>query len=459
MLFIYLIVLTQLLCSTCSDEAITIDELNNTLTPSDLQINQSNGKPRLNFLDLYDDVLYIIVDRLELSELLNAAATNSRITHFARNVFRRQYQNYSIEFRNFRFDREDGKIRIANSKVIQFYDYKLALIFLRHFGDQIHKFAIYYEMYAEERHVRCNEFISKYASEAVTNLGLNYINDTLLSAFTSPFTNVEQLSGTMVNDLTGVNALSFNEMFPSVKRLKLLSFKFDFNYTFIDCHIPHLEHLLMARYPGTWSNDMLQIKSLFRKNPQIRSLELIRFPLSFPKVISELLPNIETIIIDEFDIGNETVQIDSVKNFHLTDDEWPRSIGNLKFPALQTMLTAFCYSYDNWAQFFQNQRNLTKLEILASMHTEEDELIRLVSDLPNLIELRILPRYFRSADIEGVEVITSIIRNGEKLQKFECMYCDSYDESDVERLRELLPNEWQIIEFIPEVQLTIERIN
>lgn len=71
------------------------------------------------------------------------------------------------------------------------------------------------------------------------------------------------------------------------------------DYTFIDCELPLLEHLVMFVIADNWGQTD-SIDKLIRKNPQIRAFSMSRLPDSYVKFISESLPNLEELFIFAF---------------------------------------------------------------------------------------------------------------------------------------------------------------
>lgn len=459
MLLIYCVFLTHLLLNNCLGE-ITSNGSNESNIKSassaisGLPLENLNANSKTTFVDLNEDVLYLILDLLDISELTNVGVINPKMAYIANDVFRLKFQQYRYEIVRAYYSSEcEEKFTMYNSiQMIQLRSYELALNILQCFGHQIQALTFYYKPDTEERFKKLNQFANKYALESLTRLDLHCVTDNLLNGFTVPFKNVETIHGYFMNNVTGATVVPFNETFPKLKHLRALELRIHYDYNFINRKFAHLEILeitLSAGWKWQLSNTMKQIESLLEQNPQIRSLILSNLPSDFIKVIGKHFDHLDTLSIDKFDLKGQRVHVNSVKNFQLLVSE-PRSIENLTFSHLETMQMAYYSSYfDRWTEFFRNNQNLSKLIMRA---IEGQHLIPLMAELPNLHELKWSCRI----DV-GIDVINSIIQTHDKLMKIELLFEFSYEQLKVDSFQQNIQNGWNVSEFVPRGGFLIER--
>lgn len=443
-----LLLLTLLLCNNCLSEFhVELTSTNNgssgrgqkTLN-DEFQPTISTGetKPQTNLLDLNEDVLYIILEHLNITDLLSTAKADTKLSCTASNVFHRRYLNYSIEISR---DDVDEVVKFDISpvgKTMKIYDYEMSVNILKYFMCVIQKLVIKNELLEISHSTIINDLINKHSTQLTTSLKLSTLQEDTLAQYTAPFDGVEDFECTIKVKQIGTNILPFNRLFPKLKRLTLrLEFGVDFYY--IDCELPHLVHLAIVVYQDA-KKQQNSIDGLLRKNAQIKSIVSYGIPA---KIINKLLVKLENLTLHKFDVGSDRLCFENVKHFHSLDVS-DHSIDKLSFPCLETLSsTIFHYSrsyLDAWMRFFKNHTNLTKLHVNEFHTTKRAKLLELTDGLINLVELKM-----ESCNVIDTENMTIFIEKHPKLMKFDFSVLDYKKNRSVFRnIRERLCSEWHV---------------
>lgn len=219
------------------------------------------------------------------------------------------------------------------------------------------------------------------------------------------------------------------------------------NYNLLDCFFPQLEHLELEFSTDQTERVGEKIEGMLRRNPQVRTVQIANFPDDYVKVISDLLPNLESLVIDDHFRINETVHFENVKHFAIRS-KWPDTIERMSFARLESMNME--YSSNNgimpppvdilqkWLKFFRNHQSLSKLFLFAERRMPDDHLLALIDSLPNLVELRI-----QIIGYMNPETINEIIRSHGQLRTF-VWYSENNEVSDITMLQENFENDWHI---------------
>lgn len=427
----------------------------------DQHISRSNGNQNNNsnqnvrsitrLLDLNGDVLHLIFKHLELVELMNIAEVDAILGGFARNEFRRKYQEYRIDILGHDiYARTRGALTVDHRrKVIELGDYDVKLNILENFLTGIKKLRIDNRFIEGNELITMNKLVNKFGAEFLTHLNLGNTNNDALKQYQKPFKCVEDLF--CIIDISGTarNMLPFNILFPRLRRLSLTLYSGD-DFSFIDCTFSELEYLDITVSETSWKQ-RAQIERMIQKNGHIKSIEIKNFPDNYIKTIAELLPNLENLTIFDNCNLDETVRLENVKHFKLYSKS-ANSINRLSFPQLESIKFVYSSEYFNeWVSFFCNHCNLTKLTINNHFGMENLRLLELTSKLQNLVELTV-ESYYAISD----QIISRIIQQHDELMKLQFSVLH-YD--DVEAIREQFQNEWNITKILRPDAILMERKN
>lgn len=199
------------------------------------------------------------------------------------------------------------------------------------------------------------------ASKTLKKLTLDHIDENVLNHFTLPFEELQDLTCDL-HDVDHTNTpKQWSYLFPKLRRLTLTMYSVK-DLSYIDCNLPHLEHLSLGIARITWDK-IYMIKSFIRKNQQIKNIELKHFfPPGFAKFIEPWVQNLQNVSLSAYDIGKESICFESVKHFGLNSMEMG-SLKNLSLPSLESLEMRYTAREANdWIEFFH--RHITHLKHL-----------------------------------------------------------------------------------------------
>lgn len=388
---------------------------------------------RIKFSDLNEDVLHVLFNGLYLTELLIMAEVDSKCNSIAKSTFHRRFRDHTIEIVRTDDRPDPNKFRIMGTS-IEIYDYDFARNILRHFGHSIQKLYVGHFNLDDERSAAINKIINENVSDAVNSLNLGIIKNHTLEQYTGTFEKVQDFSCSIRTKMIGTNIRSFNQIFPNLRQITL-TLRFNLEYKFIDCELPHLESVdLTIQF-----NDVNeQIDGFFKKNSQIRSINLHAIPADYVRHIIQLLPKLQNITLNEFCDANESIHLENVQNFQLISST-ADSIDKLSFPRIESISMSYREDFfEIWIAFFKRHSNLSKLTLKTMGLLDDTDFVELVAELPNLFEL-----IFDTYKAVGADVIMKIIENHDQLNVFE-FSADGFRESDMSILQHDLENVWII---------------
>lgn len=222
-----------------------------------------------------------ILEDLDLIDLVNIAQTNKIFHILAMDIYRRKYQDKTIEL--------EGRSELfneiySNENSISFSNPSMATQFLHSFGHLIMEISI---------------FGRQINAEIINNIARN-INS------------VQKL----------------DEILPNLRRLNLIYVTISDAFGFLNYTFPHLEHLMLKfSNMGGFTEDDASI--VLQNNPQIRSLSVHKTTPEFLKTINTHLSNLESL---------EILQIGSIFPNHNNDPIDFRNVKKLSVVAGQACL-------------------------------------------------------------------------------------------------------------------------
>lgn len=401
--------------------------------------DERNINRKLKIIDLNADVLYHILEQLELADLLNMIKSIPVISSVASSIYRKRYKDYTVDISKALNMSNGEKFTIDNQiKEIEIYDYDTSLKMLNHFGCAMQWLCIKNHNFNENRSLIINRMANEYGSVSLTSLELGRIKEDTFTQFTLPFDSVNELTFDIeVNNIRNAT-LPFNQIFPQLRRMTSY-LRSNCDYSCIVCHFQHLEYLHIMISSFAW-HKYDQIVRLIRKNPQITTIELHQYRRCLLTEIDKALPHLVNLILHTVGIGNETVHLEHVShatlnNFHgISMDRIP-----LRFSHLQSIELQYTHRfYDLWQQFFSQHHTLKRLHLNVLYRGENFRLIELTEELFNLTEMSL-----KCISCANVDIITQLIERHEKLVKFQFnIYYFTSDELDT--LRKHFEKQWNI---------------
>lgn len=267
----YQLLITLLLCNSYF----------NLVTAKDDFLDE-NGHLKPESANIDERELLRLFKKLEISKLVKVASTNAKTAAIAQNSYRSQYHNFEVKIWN-GSPYGISVVDFAGLKRIEMTDFDSALSALQYFGGEMKELWIVEEF-----------------------------KKTILEHIKEPLKQVEILQIEIKQSGNEISPL--NQLFPKVIELAV-HLKAATDFEFIDCALPHLEHLAIHLSNGAWKQKS-QIEGLIRNNPQVKSIEINGFPSDYIKDINKLLPNIERLILNDqqIDTGDETVRFENLKH-------------------------------------------------------------------------------------------------------------------------------------------------
>lgn len=223
----------------------------------------------MNFTDLNEDCVLLILGRLTFGDLLSVVQINGKLSMLAADVYRRKYSQWSIfvcdpetgldykylekllEMMNIikmteidtdtleRVDRELSYLpKKAPQLAVTYFDnyillkdYETILIAFKHFGHEIKKLHISsMERSPPFKHSFFGYLISKYSCESLVDIEVGYDASDLLYHITKPLINVEYVTFSLFfKDLKPDFSQRVETILPQIKTLKLSQFRSSFN--------------------------------------------------------------------------------------------------------------------------------------------------------------------------------------------------------------------------------------
>lgn len=398
--------------------------------------NKTLFKPKkTQFMDLNEDVLFIIFTNLQAKCLLNVAKSTEKLAKLTAAAFRWRYRDYEIHIIN---AQENQSMKCGDSiydKHLYIHDYKLCLSLLEYFADSFKRLEIYNIDMSEHHSNTINRLVNKYAADYVTHLDLQSIKRNTLEQFTVPFKEVQVFNCLSLLHEMRIN-MQFDKLFPKLQSMKLImSNKLD--YEFINCKLPHLHHLSITFYEEQFKRRP-QIDEVLRKNSQIQRIEVKNFPFDYVKTINHLLPNIEQISLHGFDTTNDRIHFENVTHFALSK-AIPASIDMISFAQLESIkIKYWALNFEEWKSFFQRHQSIIELHLQENFTRMSVKLVSLTAVLPNLVRLSLECREYVSA-----EDIATVLQTHDKLMHFQFTTL-SFSATDFRQLREQFQDDWHI---------------
>lgn len=326
---------------------------------------------------------------------------------------------------------------------IEVYDFKFTLMLLKRYGNVIRRISVENHRMSDDRSDQITIAINKYCSASLNKLNLGFIKQNTMDKLTQPFQMVEDFSFEVSLEKISQKTLPLNETFPNLRRLTVSLYQ-NLNYKFIDCQMPHLERLKAVATMELGAQPRYDlIERVIRKNPQIRSVELMQFRPGFMKTLNQLLPQLESLTTSGFDVGTEVIHFENVRNAKYLDmlDGSARQITFGKLESLQ--INYFNHQLDAWCEFFRRHRNLSRLHIYENQQGNylSDQLEQLTVDLTNLTKISL-----ESATVISEDSVVGLLRSHASLQQIQVTmryFNDSYKDN----LGMKLMDDWEIRDF------------
>lgn len=353
-----------------------------------------------------------IFDHLNFDDLLHLAEINQ---HFHDLIFQ-HYLKIRFHQSVVRFDTYGSKEE-RNPNEIVLSNYDIILQTLRRFGSFIKKLIFSGDTFEFDQIAEISHHIAEYSAQSLIEITLVNVDNYLLSTTNQIFHRVKTVK---IRCASFIDNFRLNHIYPMMKTLKftlntpsrvLLSLRRQYE---------HLENV--AFYETVSTGENINFRPVFELNPQIRSLELPRFPShDLLQVINDSLPNLESLSVSCYPLNylhsyenGQNVHLINVKRFTIslpwqspeTLDHFPITFENLEslevassrlfdVPVrlieqnehLKVLSLATLNVTPNFANILNVIKRLTELEAITLQWTEavaQSELWRLMNKVGKL---------------------------------------------------------------------------
>lgn len=396
-----------------------------------------NEDLKKGFLDLNNDVLFLILNEMNLFDLFNVVQVNPKFVDLAVEVIRKN-PSYKLTINLFKRKHTEKQFEVFDVGII-IRNLQMGINILKYFGRGLRRLSIYYNEIEGPQLGILDQFINQYCTETVKQLELKFVNENVLNQLTVPFKEVEDLTCRIKSK--NLNAFKpWNELFPKIRRFDL-SFHSE-SINFFDVEFPYLENFVLWSTGEGVKRNLEQFELFFKKNPTIQSVKIGLFPDLLKQMAQ--LPKLENLTIDSYNFEDVPIYLESVQNMvlqHLT------SIKHFSLPNLNA-LTMHVSSgrYDAYIPFFKKHTELRRLHLnkILTKKSSEMRLDQLTLYLPNRVDVTVNFEFY-SREI-FIESITSFIESHRQLQIFN--FITKIIEIDDEKtLQQSFANEWSIEVF------------
>lgn len=394
------------------------------------------------------DCQLLILERLNLSALLNVAQTNNHFLQLSTEIYRRKYSSRTISIRSSDFSPEFEEIYVA-----KYFDYiiitnlEIAGKMLNIFGHFITKLSLKCTDMVSNNVENITRAINDHCTDSLIQFEMDDCIDDVWTNLQLPFKKIKSV--TLSGNVKTEN-VALNDLFPKLRELFLKDVEiYDrnaFRQTF-----PHLEHLLVVilEIEGFVETDVVE---MITKNKQLKSLSLENASKKLLKFVSQHMLNLQSIEIVKYlqDTSNdELILFESVKNVSLNyNSEVPERIIFSQLTELK--LECFPELSDTWIDFIIRNSNLSKLIINCQISETHIAALHLM----NLIEVS-----FTCTPNTNTKTIIEFIESNNKIQKIELKTFDNLLKNELLNSKSLR-HEWKVkdLNFGIEIERLTKRI-
>lgn len=388
------------------------------------------------------DCHQVICDFLDTFDLLSLVQVNRNLFTVVEEVLRRRFIKKWLVFRS-PYNDFDPNFATAYGEEfenrIEIQDLQTVHTIIRTFGHLISKLMIAYEYVLPDSQSRpIYQAVNLHCSESLRKFHIVVKNGDIFSDFTIPFKNVEKvtLNGIFVN--WGSSRLTFNELFPSIKRLNIESAKIEHVDAF-NQSLPHLEEL----FTDTMANVSQLTRRLIQDNPQILRLSMVCAQPDVLQLVADKLPLLEHLMLEyyhEYKVdGNFSFNFNfqHLKSLILRGSTMPTNItlGNIE----DLEISGESHQNAEWIDLVvQHNSTLKKLDFLSTL--KDSEVMELANAHLNVVTLRFI--YSHATSIES---LLELIKSCEQLKRLELYVSpDELRASTFDALKNQLREKWTV---------------
>lgn len=385
------------------------------------------------------DCLLNIVKNLNLFELNSLGATNKYLLSIVIRELRRRFATKQVYFAG--MHDVDSKIEENGKQIIVDGDTSIVEI-IKEFGDSIQNLKIRVNHSASPTKVQeMYKLIEERCSDTLKKFHFGYLSYAFFPNISKPFKNVEFVK--LDNDANNLdnNQYSFSGIFPVLRHFELGEEFTASNIDKVDLEFPFLEYFSVVICHYNVELEIL-IKSIIRKNPQIKGITLGLFYSRIIEFIQDELPRLKSLeFIDPVgdDLSNQ-IHFEHVERFTFKTS-FPVKI-KINFNNELLFFETSVNQFDNsFLDVIKQNQQLQELKLVLQSGITKFAMQELTS--ANLIIKKMA--IINNQAIEAQPTI-QLIESCKQLTDFYCSFATKFDYAYtfIDEFKKHFENEWVI---------------
>lgn len=354
----------------------------------------------------------------------------------AKNLFQRK--NSEKEFVIVRLDEAVYGNQIVNEfpTSVKILKYQFLLDVFNYFGHLITKLSQRSSTLDSVQSAEIMRLIHDRSRDSLIEFNMEVCDGTELDKIHAPFKNVQHFSISDGRfDRFETKFLKFNEIFPELRRLR-----FGDGFTVIDQESIIKNFKNLTEFYQNFANNLSEesILGFLRLNPTIQSL-LLRYSEQFLKNVTEVLPNLTSLVILNLDPPQSAVDeiiFENVKELVIVSwDQIP--LRNTTFKNLDTLIINITpNNFLAWESFIFKNKHITNLKFSEAL--VNDHFHKIARNMHELVNVRI---DCLTENVDG-QTIFEFVQQSWALKTLQLRQFDVIKHKDF--LTEKLGNEWDM---------------
>lgn len=427
-----------------------------------------NDTTKTYLTDLNFDCITLIFEHLSFIDLLNVAKINDNFKLAANYAFKVKHSKLQIEIvdifamppkkkkipqllgLNKEEEQNENEIKKSSPKYsesescIYIYDYQMIVDIFKCF--EVTNLRLIYSNSEHRQAELLGKLITNYSANSLQSVTFESCRKDTIEFIQKPLVNVkratfgyryrdygnEEILYPTIETISFINknvlrnkhwdfrnsVLEINELLPNVEELNIYWYKpLDYFFT----HIPNLRQLYIYGYSHCNESEAYYAE-LLRHNPQIESIELYNSNSLSLHVISSLMPNLKTLILNRYKSGG-FIQFESVTRFIAKFLETNHEMNGLSFPNLRQFSMESRYgNYGRWVSFLRAHSQISEFRF-EYFDLITADLLEILVCLPNLEKLYVDIR----TNFEGKDSLHNWLRNHAKLHLIQFKFMNKWN--------------------------------
>lgn len=321
---------------------------------------------KMHLIDLNEDCLLMIFDRLQLLDLIAIAETNEHLYHVTISAARQRFvkkplklhgpYTKSVDDRGTAIVENDDFVKLSNLKTI----HKVLTLY----GHVITNLDVEYRTDSQVQDL--NRMINVICSDSLIDYHVSGGFFGFFNHFEKPFKHVQSLSLTGSFDYLGNSAYNLSELFPSICHMSFGDMHVFNDPNGIVGFYPHLVHVELELCDERIGFNETIIQNLITANRHIRSLKLRTLTRRHLKFIADNLQNLEHLKITGYRLHDDdidAIHFDNLLSFGISFSAvtMPANVHFAKLVDFHTDIQP--KKCTRWMDFIENSDTLKRLTV------------------------------------------------------------------------------------------------